>query len=230
MAFGPIMKFNVGELTVELAPLTRDSMSEFVNNKHDGGMQRYAVTRYIGRQQAPTVDDENEWFDRVRASKDSLVWGIWVTKGENRTLIGNTSLNDIGANGHIDFMRQATSGSMIFRTEYWGRGIASAAHKARVWYAFKHLGLHRIKSAVIQENKGSRKALERSGYFFVYTERNDMYSDGNVHHLDCFECLNPIDLFWSQWWHGDRPSVSSRTARRLTQEAMQWAEENVTLV
>lgn len=229
MAFGPIMRFKVDELDIELAPLTRDSMSEFVNLTHGGGMQRHQVTRYLGRRQAPTVDDEHEWFDKARADRTSLIWGIWVIEEGSRTLIGNSALNGIGEDGHTGFIRQATSGSMIFRPEYWSKGIASAAHKARTWYAFEHLGLHRIKSAVIRGNGGSSKALGRSGYTLIYTERNETYSDGRLRHLDCFECLNPLDLFWQQWWHGDRPPAKSLQARQLTREVMAWAEEHVTL-
>jgi len=229
MAFGPIMRLKVGEFNIELAPLTRESMSEFVNLTHGGGMQRYSVTRYLGRQIAPVLEDETDWFDKVRKDATSIVWGIWMIDGDNRTLIGNSSLNGIGEDGHSGFIRQTTSGSMIFRPEYWGKGIASAAHKARTWYAFQHLGLHRIKSAVIQGNGGSSKALGRSGYTYVYTERNETFVDGKLRHLDCFECLNPLDLFWKQWWHGDRPPQTSLNARKLTLDTLKWAEENVEL-
>jgi RimJ/RimL family protein N-acetyltransferase len=234
MAFGPIMRVRVGELNIELAPLTKEDMAEFVNLEHGGGLQQRSITRYIGMGWAPVIEDEQEWFEKTRAAKDSLVWGIWLVEGESskktRTLIGNSALFDIGRDGHSHLIRQATSGSMIFRKEYWGKGIASAAHKARTWYAFNQMGLHRIKSAVIQANGASRKALERSGYTFVYTERNEQYGDGTFHHLDCLECLNPLDLFWSQWWHGDRPTNASRAARKLTQEVLSWADENVVLV
>lgn len=229
MAFGPIMRFSIGELQCELAPLTRESMAEFINLEHGGGMQRLSVRQYTGNTTAPTLDDEQEWFDKTRKSKDSLVWGIWVIEKGTRTLIGNSALEDIGTEGS-PLIRQATTGSMLFRKDYWGRGIASAAHKARTWYAFQHLGLHRLKSAVIQKNGGSSKALSRSGYNFVYTERNELFADGALHHLDCFECLNPNEAFWTQWWHGDRPSASAREARTRTQEALAWAQQNVELL
>lgn len=234
MAFGSIMRFNVGELRIELAPLTKDSVAEFVSLEHDGGLQRHSVSKFLGLAQAPTLEDEHDWYDKAHTDSTSLVWGIWLVEGEGRsrtrTLIGNSSLNDIDKDGHTGLIRQATSGSLIFRKEYWGKGIASAAHKARTWYAFKHLGLHRIKSAVIQANVGSRTALERSGYIFVYTERNEQYGDGQFHHLDNLECLNPLDLFWNQWWHGDRPSRAAREARIRTRETLDWAETNVELV
>lgn len=235
MAFGPIMRFKVGELQIELAPLNKEAMGEFISLEHGGGMQRSSVHRYLGLSAAPVQEDEVEWFERVRAEKTSLVWGIWVIEdaGEGakrtRTLIGNSALTGIGQDGHTGFLRQARTGSMIFRPEYWGKGIASAAHKARTWYAFQHLGIYRIKSAVIQANGGSRKALERSGYAHVYTERNEQYGDGKLHHLDCFECINPLDLFWSQWWHGDRPSKKQREVRAATLRALEWAQQNVEL-
>lgn len=233
MAFGPIMRFTVGEFRVELAPLTKEVMPQFVDLVHGGGLQRHSVTRYLGMGIAPVAEDELEWYEKTRAARDTLVWGIWILQGEGdeltRTLIGNSALTGIDKDGSSGLIRQATSGSVIFRPEFWGKGIASAAHKARTWYAFQHLGLHRIKSAVLQANGGSRKALERSGYTFVYTERNESYGDGAFMHLDCLECLNPINLFWSQWWHGDRPAEASAAARKLTQRVMRWADTNVEL-
>ena len=229
MAFGPTMQFTVGELNIELAPLTRESMSEFVSTANGGGMQRHTVTRYLGRRQAPTLEDEQEWYDRTRKSTNQITWGIWVIEGDKRTIIGSSGLHSIGEDGHTGFIRQATSGSMIFRPEYWGKGIAGAAHKARTWYAFQHLGLHRIKSGVIQGNGASSKALYRSGYTHVYTERNETFVDGQLRHMDCFECLNPLDLFWQQWWHSDRPPTAALRARKLTREVLSWAEQNVQL-
>ena len=205
MSFGPIMQFMVDGLLIELAPFSKDSMKEFVSP----GMQQYSVLRYLGMTTANTLEDEEEWYDRLRKDKERLVWGIWVVDGNERIIIGNTALTEI-ERGHV---LQATSGSMIFRTEYWGRGIASAAHKARTWYAFHYLGLHRIKSAVLHGNHASLKALTHSGYTLVYTERNEKFVEGSLTHLDRLECLNPREPFWSQWWHGDRPSKAQQVAR-----------------
>ena len=220
MAFGPIMRLKVGELDIELAPLSRDVMGEYISP----GMQQYSINRYMARRNAPVLEDEYEWFEHVRTQKDSLVWGIWdVTTG--RKLIGTTGLHGIGG----DHTRQATSGSMIFRQEYWGMGIATAIHKARTWYGFSQLGLHRMKSKALQNNIGSRKALERSGYSLVYTERNFLFVDGELQHADNLECLNPSPAFWRTWWGSDRPSKRALEARTRTVAALEWAQQNVTL-
>lgn len=224
MSFGPIMRFSVGKLRIELAPLTKEVMSEFVSP----GMQYASITRYLAQHTAPVLEDELEWFDKVRAQLDRLLWGIWVIEGDKRTLIGNSALEDINI-GHGK-MHQATSGSMIFRKEYWGQGIASAAHKARTLYAFHELGLHRIMSAVVQGNEGSLKALTRSGYNLVYIERNTVFADGKIRHQYNLECLNPLEPFWSQWWNGEKPTAEALQARRLVKKALAWAEAHVELL
>src|SRR4051812_48864430 len=166
MSFGSIMRFKAGELQIELAPLTKAVMGEFI----DPGMNQMSVNRYLAHHTSHTLEDEEAWYDKVRSDTTSMTWGIWLIEEGKRTLIGTTALHDIFINQAL--IHQATSGSMIFRKEYWGKGIASAAHKARTWYGFHEMGLHRIMSAVVQGNVGSLTALTRSGYALVYVERN----------------------------------------------------------
>ena len=220
--FGPIMQVRVGKLTIRLAPFAREDMGEFINN---GGMQSHLTTRYLGRRISPTLEDEQEWFDRIRKDSARIAWGVWDVSPEGTpVLIGGSDLMNIVH----DPLHQATSGSLIFRREYWGQGIATAIHKARTWYAFNELGLVRIKSAVMLPNIGSRKALERCGYFQHSIERNVKFSDGRLVHQENLECLNPSDAAWSLWWGSDEPSKLALSARAVTQEALAWASEHVT--
>lgn len=229
MAFGPVMRLAVpqtaaSDIVVELAPLHKEVMGEFASA---GGMQSYPVVRFLGRQTAPVLEDELEWYDSVRANKDSMIWGIWIVENKQRKLIGTSGLNAIehGRTG----IKQATSGVLIFDKEYWGKGIASYIHKARTWFAFRELGITRIKSAVIQGNIASLKALEKSGYTHVYVERNTCYTAGELRHQDNLECINPLEPFWSNWWGQDTPPEAATLARAVTLEALEWAEANVTL-
>jgi RimJ/RimL family protein N-acetyltransferase len=162
MAFGPIMRFTVGDLRIELAPFAKSDMGEFISLEYGGGMWQFSVRKYTGRTNAPTLEDEEEHYEKVRKAIDRLVWGIWVITvidgTEQRLLIGVSDLFGFDEGG-TKLIQQATSGSMIFNKEYWGKGIASAAHKARTWYAFTQLGLHRIKSAVLQANTLNTQAV-----------------------------------------------------------------------
>ena len=223
MAFGPIMRVRVSdELLVELAPLARDIMGEFISP----GMQQFSILKYLELGTAPTLEDEEEWYETTRKQKDSLVWGVYVLDGDERVLIGTTSIHNI-VRKH---MHQAATGSLLFRQEYWRKGIAKGIHQARTWYAFQQLGLHRLKSCVIAGNVGSAKALKHSGYDTVYIERNTHFVDGSLRDTENLECLNPNEPFWSQWWHGERVPAKSRVARQRTLDAFEWVSEHVTLL
>ena len=221
MGFGPIMQMKVGELTIELAPLSKEVMGEFVRP----GMQQHSVVKFL-HTPVQVLENEEEWYDANRKDDKKLLWGIWVVDEGKKTVIGTTSLFDI--NRGVTY--QATTGSMIFRKEYWGKGIAKHIHMARTWYGFKHMGLDRMMSAVIQGNVASLRALQNTGYDLVYVERNTHFTDGKVFHQDNLECLNPNDPFWSNWWHGDRPTKRMVEARKRTRAAMEWAEQNVKLL
>lgn len=222
MAFGPIMKLQARGLEIELAPFTRDDVAVFVAP----GLQQHGVTRYLHRHaQAFVPEDEQEWYEKVRTDGTRLVWGIWVIENGKRTLIGNSSLTNIQRYQ----ISQATTGVVITNKAYWGKGIASHIHMARTWFAFQHLGFTRLKSAVVQGNDASLRALLRSGYAHVYTERNEQFGDGQLRHLDCLECINPSDATWKTWWADSKPTKESLAARERTRAAMAWAAEHVTL-
>lgn len=220
MAFGSIMRLKVGEFTIELAPFSRDIMGEFINP----GIQSGQITKYL-ETGAKVLEDEYEWYDTVRTDKTSLTWGVWIVRDDARELIGTTSLHHL----QRGIFYEAGSGSLIFNREYWGKGIASAIHRARTWYAFHIVGLDRVWSEVLQGNVASRRALEKSGYYVTNVKRNEKFVEGDLRHMDQLECLCPADAAWKRWWGKDRPTKAARDARTRTQTAMQWASENVTL-
>ena len=220
---GPIMNIKVSSnLNIKLAPFSKEDVRAFIE---DGGMQKRSVTRYINLNFAPSLETEQEWYDKTVKDPTSLVWGIWDNSSDKPKLIGNTALTKLE-----EFpVRRMTSGSVIFNTNYWGRGIATAIHKARTWYGFKEMNLAQIKSAVATGNIASKKALEKSGYFYHSTDRNEHFTNGSLRHLENLECLNPSKIAWDNWWGDDEPTSSALAAKVITEEALQWAEDNVTL-
>lgn len=223
MSFGHIMRFPAGELTIELAPLSKSGMEAFVT---DGGMQYRSVTMFLNSRMAPVVEDEMEWYDKVRTDPTTVLWGIYDISGGERVLIGSSGLHGIDG----DHVRQATSGILIFRKDYWGKGIASAAHRARTLYAFEQLGLHRIKSAVVIGNEASYKALWGIGYETVCIERNTVFVDGRLRHQRNLELLNPSAAAWRLWWGSDKPTTRARKARERTLLALDQARSAVQLL
>ena len=221
MAFGPIMKFKIEDLNIKLAPITKESLPDLVE-----GMQKASVMQSILFHSAQTIESEEEWFRNKTEERDSLVWGVWVEGVDGDKLIGNTILSDIKQKHIIS----SESGCALTNKDYWGRGIISAAHKARTWYAFNQYGMTRIKSAVLQCNPASKRTLEKSGYYVTHVERNVQFVRGKLEHLDWLECINPDDWAWRQWWVYDRPTKKAIEARAVTKKAMSWAEKNVKLL
>lgn len=218
--FGPIMRFGVGDLIIEMAPLRREDMPLFIT---DGGMQSHEVTRYLGRQLAPTEQCEYDWFDQVRGKEDTYLWGIYVVDGEERTLIGNTSLNGITR----EVMSYASTGCLIFNRQYWGKGIASHCHRVRTWYGCTQLNLVQLRSAAYDLNQGSQKALMSVGYVPLFTERNFGFVEGQFLSATSFGLINPLETHWNLWWHGDLVPEEFAAARTKSQQALRWVEDNV---
>lgn len=223
--FGPIMRFKVEKsgLTIELAPLKRTDMPAFVE---DGGMQSYEVLKFLGRTTAAVLEDEYEWFDKVRKDEGDLVWGIYVIDGDSRVVIGTTGLHDIY--GRMFFPRAScTSGIMIFRKEYWGKGIAGACHRTRTMYAFDVLGLAVIRSGVIIPNEASRRAVESVGYTVHHVDRMHGYYQGEPRDDYALLCVNPDTFEWQAWFRRRKLDLQQLEARKKTGAALRWAHQHV---
>lgn len=221
MVFGSVMQMNVGELTVELAPITRDDVPRLI----DGGFWHHTTTQYLPVDTAFTLEDEYEWYEKTRQNQQAITWGIFVVKNGERRLIGNTSLMDI----HDRPVAVATTGIVLTDRAYWGKGIASATHKARTWYAFRQRGLIALNSRVLSPNRASQRAIESVGYVYSYTSRNEKFVNGGLIHAYHYQLVNPDEWAWSQWWGDDQPSAEASAARQKTQQILSWADSNVEL-
>ncbi len=80
---------------------------------------------------------------------------------------------------------------MIYEKEHWGKGIASACHIARTYYAVHVLNLKTIFSAVLSPNIGSFKALRSVGYFQTGYSLAADFIDGRFRNLIRLQWVHP---------------------------------------
>src|SRR5437763_1388786 len=114
---GPVL---IGE-RVTLEPLRPDHLARYLDWFSDT-----RVTAYINRDTAPSMKDEEEFFERVRASNDEIVWAI-VADGMH---VGSTGIHQ------IDWQhRHGTTGIVIGERSQWGKGLATEAMRLRTRYA-----------------------------------------------------------------------------------------------
>ena len=137
-------------------------------------------TRFILRVPPPTLQQEEEWLDRIARSETDVVWAILA--GDRQ--VGATGLHDIHWQS-----RHAKSGILIGERACWGKGYATEAMRLRTAYAFKQLGLEKVWTTAFVENVARRRALERVGYREVGVHRRHYFRQGHWHDLWVAELL-----------------------------------------
>ncbi|MBP9827453.1 GNAT family N-acetyltransferase [Candidatus Saccharibacteria bacterium] len=186
------------------------------------GFSSYPTARTLTMRAAMSVESEMEWIRNQDKDPNTCGWGIYLED----ELIGNTGLAGIDN-------RRASSGCCIYRRDLWGRGIISAVHHARMFYADQVLGLEAVDSFVFFGNDASQRALERVGYTTYGTRFNVGIVDGQVTHAHQLLWVNPAQDRWKAFWGGPVPPEHAnafKAGRQRASRAMRWAAKNVTFL
>ncbi len=168
-------------LTVHLRPFCKEDISELV--KYFSSMKTHMNTMGLFGQ---TLENELEWYEKNLKDQDSCIWAIQPDGSDQA--IGVTGLHHIN-----DRMNSCSSGIIIWRQDWWGKGVASAAHLARTLFAADYLNRSIIRSSVRTQNPGSFKALERVGYTVWGTEPRSTWRGGKW-----------LDTYHLTWLHPER--------------------------
>lgn len=112
-------------------------------------------------------------------------WPFFIYTGIDRSLAGAITLSNV----RRGVAEMGTLGYWIGQP-FAGRGLATAAVRAMVGYAFDEMNLHRVEAACVPTNLASRRVLEKSGFELegqarAYLKINGAWAD----HL-LFGCVN----------------------------------------
>jgi len=118
---------------------------------------------------------EEKWFDE-NETKDDVVLAIETLK--DREFIGTMGLHRINW-----INRVATTGTLIGKKEYWGRGYGTDAKMFLLNYAFNTLNLRKIKSEVVIYNKRSLQYSLHCGYKIEGKRIKEQFKNGKYHDL-----------------------------------------------
>ncbi|TGE35402.1 N-acetyltransferase [Desulfosporosinus fructosivorans] len=148
------------------------------------------ITKWMRHGAFPNSPESmNAFYENLSGSKTDIVLAI-VLKEQDRH-IGNIGLHSINY-----VFRSAEIGLIIGETDCWGKGYAAEAFSAIADYSFKKLNLNRIAAGVVDENIGSIRALEKTGYKKEGILRQAYFCDGQYH-----DCVN-LSLLHSDWLAG----------------------------
>lgn len=112
-------------------------------------------------------------------------WPFFIFTGADRNLAGAITLSNV----RRGVAETGTLGYWIGQP-FAGRGLATAAVRALVGYAFDDLNLHRVEAACVPTNLASRRVLEKSGFELEGQARAYLKINGGwADHL-LFGCVN----------------------------------------
>lgn len=170
-------------MNIELQPLCLEHAAHLAcqaNNSHVGRyMHDSFPTPY-------TLQDALSFVERASVQEDSLeaVHRAIMANGELTGCVGITFQRDI-------FRCGAEIGYWLGR-DYWGKGIAARAISQMSDYAFANFGqLHRLYAMVIAENRASRSAIRKAGYFEEAVEKNRVFKNNRLHDCARYALLRP---------------------------------------
>lgn len=175
--FGVTMAVSHKGQEVVMRAFTKEDLPTLV--KHFSSMKVHMHTKGMFAQ---TLENETEWYENRRKDPTCCLWAIQPKGSE--VPIGVSGLHDLDNREN-----SCSSGIILWEPEWWGKGVASAAHLGRILFAANFLNRFTIRSSVRVVNEASRKALERVGYTVWGEEPVDDYRDGvwlDTYHLIWF--------------------------------------------
>lgn len=155
----------VGRNGIELRPPTVDD-----HLKRMEWVQQPETTRFWSPRHGEfTRERFEERYKKEVESRTGISWAI-AYQGET---VGFTGIFD------IDWVRRdGESGLLVGRHDLYGRGIATEAVRLRTDYAWSGLRLHRVHNWIALQNRGSRRANEKSGYVQIGLYKGYTYRSG----------------------------------------------------
>lgn len=98
-------------------------------------------------------------------------------------------IGSIGVFRQQNIHRQTAEMGYYIAEEYWGKGIMTDAVKQTCEYVFKHSDILRIYAEPFAYNVGSCRVLEKAGFQYEGTLRNNAVKNGKVIDMKMYSLL-----------------------------------------
>ena len=122
-----------------------------------------------------------EWFDRTQKDKSRHEW---IMETHDEVPIGIIGIKDINQNnrsGHLYIV--------IGEKKCWGKGIGYEAELLALHYGFKHLKLHKITGAALENNPASIAAINKVGFHHDGAKRDEYYAHDRYYAVHIYSLL-----------------------------------------
>lgn len=132
-----------------------------------------------------TQKDAEEYINSMLSADKTKTFAFAVT-------VNDIAIGSIGVFrcNNIHF-RTAEMGYYIGE-QYWGKGIGTSAVKQTINYIFSNTDIIRIFAEPFAYNTASCRVLEKAGFIFEGTLRNNAVKNGKVIDMKMYSCIKNI--------------------------------------
>lgn len=160
-----------------LRPLLKEDIKYLNEWKND-----YEVFKYLGNGFEPqSIDDQSKYIEEL----------IKITDKNKRFIIVNDN-KPIGMCGLYNINlknRNCDLGFYLGDKSQWGKGYGKVTFKIIHEYAFKNLGLKKLKLLVVEENTSAVNMFKKLGYETVGIYKEDRFIDGELKNVLAMEYM-----------------------------------------
>ena len=136
---------------MRLRPVKPQDLKRFAEWLQDAEVRRWLAAL----DEAPTLEEEIEWYEDTRANPDNVLWAIETLDGR---LIGTCELR---VTPRAD---RAELGIAIQDKSRWNSGYGTDAVRLVLEYGFEDLDLNRIELTTDEDNVRGRRCYEKCGF------------------------------------------------------------------
>ena len=105
--------------------------------------------------------------------------------------VDGKAIGSIGLHWKLkDYLKHIGDIGYWLNKKYWGQGIMTEAVKNISNYAFDELGKTKLTIRMLEENIGSKRVAEKSGFEFEWLAKKEVFKDGEYKNFACYSKFN----------------------------------------
>ena len=135
-----------------------------------------------------TEQDAHEYISAMLSSDEASTFAYAVT-------INDRAIGSIGAFRQSNIHRQTAELGYYLAEEYWGLGIMTEAIRQVCDILFATTDILRIYAEPFTYNTGSRRALEKAGFCYEGTMKNNAVKNGKVLDMAMYSLTRTMEAY-----------------------------------
>ena len=135
-----------------------------------------------------TEQDACDYITAMLSADETSIFAYAITRNDR-------AIGSIGVFRQSNIHRQTAELGYYLAEEYWGRGIMTEAIRQLCGIVFDTTGILRIYAEPFAYNTGSRRALEKAGFRYEGTMKNNAVKNGKVLDMALYSLTRSIEPY-----------------------------------